>query len=121
MTSILDDTKKILGFDTSYTPFDTDVIIHINAAFSVLNQLGLGPVTGFMITDNTEDWEDFEAPTNQMNLIKTYVYLKVRMYFDPPSTSYLIEAMNKQIAEAEWRLSCFRENDLAILLADTEE
>lgn len=109
MSSILNSTKKILGLDYSYTAFDMDIITHINAAFSVLNQLGIGPADGFFIESTDESWDEFIVPTNQMNLVKTYVYLKVRMFFDPPSTSYLIEAMNKQIAECEWRLSLFRE------------
>lgn len=110
--SILNSTKKILGLDYSYTAFDTDIITHINAAFSVLNQLGIGPVDGFSIEDEETTWVSFVIPTNQLNLVKTYIYLKVRMYFDPPGTSYLIDAMNKQIVECEWRLSVFRENAL---------
>jgi hypothetical protein len=108
-SSILNSTKKILGLDYTYTAFDTDIITHINAAFSVLNQLGIGPEVGFTIEDETSDWVDFVVPVNQLNLIKTYVYLKVRAVFDPPQTSYLIEAMERQIKECEWRLSVFRE------------
>lgn len=108
--SILDSTKKILGLDAGYTPFDLDVITHLNAAFSVLDQLGVGPVGGFFIEDNGPTWDDFEAPPNQLNLVRTYVFLKVRMLFDPPSTSFLIEAMNNQIREYEWRLNVFRED-----------
>lgn len=115
--SILDSTKKILGLDKDYTPFDLDILTHINSAFSILNQLGIGPVAGFSIEDNTATWDDFETPLNQLNLIKTWLFLKVRMYFDPPSTSYLIEAMNRQIAECEWRLSVFREQALIEALA----
>lgn len=111
-TSILNNTKKILGLDFSYTAFDTDIITHINAAFSVLNQLGIGPEDGFTIEDGDSSWADFVIPVNQLNLVKTYIYLKVRMFFDPPATSYLIDAMNKQIGECEWRLSVFRENTL---------
>lgn len=120
-SSILNSTKKILGLDFSYTAFDLDIITHINAAFSVLNQLGIGPIDGFMIEGEEENWDLFEVPTNQLNLIKTYLFLKVRMLFDPPSTSYLIEAMNKQIAEAEWRLSVFREQEVLLDLIATEE
>lgn len=112
--SILDSTKKILGLSSGYTSFDHDVITHINATFSVLNQLGIGPLDGFMIEDNMMTWDNFDTPPNQLNLIKTYMYLKVRMLYDPPGTSYLIESMNKQIAECEWRLSCFRETAVMI-------
>jgi len=117
--SILLSTKKILGLSDSYTAFDLDVITHINAAFSVLNQLGIGPVEGFFIEDGEALWDDFtiEGTYPQLGLIKTYIFLKVRMLFDPPNTSFLIEAMNKQIAEYEWRLNTFRE----MTLADAEE
>ncbi len=107
--SILNSTKRILGIDYSYTPFDTDIITHINAIFSVLNQLGIGPDEGFFIGGDDEKWEDFQIPDIQLNLVKTYLYLRVRMLFDPPGTSYLIEAMNNQIKEYEWRLSSLRE------------
>lgn len=110
--SILKSTKKILGLDADYTPFDLDVITHINAAFSILNQLGVGPVDGFMIEDDTAVWGDFVVPNNQLHLVKTYVYLKTRILFDPPATSYLIEATNQQIKEYEWRLNVFREWEL---------
>ncbi len=107
--SILDSTKKILGLDAGYTPFDLDVITHINAAFSILDQLGVGQEGGFFIEDASPTWDDFECPPNQRNLVRTYVFLKVRMLFDPPTTSFLIEAMNNQIREYEWRLNSFRE------------
>jgi hypothetical protein len=110
--SILIGTKKILGLDSEYTPFDLDVITHINASFSTLNQLGVGPEEGFFIQDETAVWSDFIVPSNQLNLVKTYVYLKVRSIFDPPTTSYLIEAVNNQIKEYEWRLNVFREWEL---------
>ena len=110
--SILISTKKILGLDAAYTPFDLDVTTHINAAFSLLNQLGVGPVDGFFIEDETQKWTDFLVPLNQIDLVKTYVYLKVRVLFDPPGTSYLLEAANNQIKEYEWRLNVFREEEL---------
>jgi len=110
--SILKSTKKILGLDADYTPFDLDIITHINAAFSILNQLGVGPEASFFIEDDTSVWADFNVPTNQLNLVKTYVYLKVRILFDPPATSYLISAATDQIKEYEWRLNVFREVEL---------
>lgn len=110
--SILKSTKKILGLAPEYTPFDLDVITHINAAFSVLNQLGIGPEEGFFIEDENDMWDEYLIPPNQLHLVKTYVYLKVRMTFDPPTTSYLIEATNNQIKEYEWRLNVFREVEL---------
>lgn len=107
--SILNSTKKILGLEAAYTPFDLDVITHINASFSILNQLGVGPLEGFAIEGPDETWDDYPIPMNQLNLVRTYVYLKTRLLFDPPSTSFLIEATNNQIKEYEWRLSVFRE------------
>lgn len=107
--SILTSTKKVLGIAESYTAFDLDILTHINAAFSTLNQLGVGPVNGFFIEDASAEWEEFGVPANQLAMVRTYVFLKVRMLFDPPGTSYLIEAMNKQIEEYEWRLNAFRE------------
>lgn len=107
--SILKSTKKILGLADTYTAFDLDVITHINSAFSILDQLGVGPEGGFIVESDREEWSDFEVPQNQLNLIKTYVYLRVRMLFDPPTTSFLIEAMNKQLQEYEWRIGTFRE------------
>lgn len=108
-TSILKSTKKILGLAEDYTVFDLDVITHINSAFSTLTQLGVGPVEGFMIEDETADWSDFILDDLQYNSIKTYVYLRVRQLFDPPTTSYLIAAFNDQIKELEWRLNVHRE------------
>ena len=107
--SILKSTKHILGLDEDYTVFDLDVITHINAAFSILNQLGVGPETGFSIQDDSTLWADYGIPENQLHLVKTYVFLKVRILFDPPATSYLITAATDQIKEYEWRLNVFRE------------
>lgn len=107
--SILKSTKKILGLADNYTPFDLDVITHINAAFSILDQLGVGPEGGFFIEDETPVWDDYLVPPNQLHLIKTYIFLKVRLLFDPPTTSFLIEATTNQLREYEWRLNVFRE------------
>ena len=111
--SILISTKKILGLDAEYTAFDLDVITHINAAFSLLNQLGVGPTEGFSINDDSRQWTEFDVPANQIQMVKTYVYLKVRVLFDPPGTSFLLEAANNQIKEYEWRLNTFREDVLS--------
>lgn len=110
--SILTSTKKILGLEKNYVPFDQDIITHINAAFSILNQLGLGPIDGFSISDDSAKWADFAVPANQLHLVKTYIYLRVRLLFDPPATSFLIEVAQNQLKEYEWRLSTFREEAL---------
>lgn len=108
-TSILTSTKKVLGLDKDYTVFDLDIITYINGAFSTLTQLGIGPSVGFMIQDDSAEWEDFLASDIQLNAVKTYVSLRVRMLFDPPATSFHISAMDKQIEELEWRLNAHRE------------
>lgn len=108
-TSILLSTKKILGLAPDYTAFDLDIITFINLAFSTLNQLGVGPVEGFQIEDESSKWEDYGLPLIELNAVKTYVYLRVRMMFDPPTTSFAINALNEQIQEHEWRLNVFRE------------
>jgi hypothetical protein len=123
--SILNSTKKVLGIAEDYTVFDVDVIMHINTALSTLTQLGVGPAEGFTVEDAGDEWEDFVDPDDhQFNAVKSYVYLKVRMLFDPPSTSYLIAAQQKQIEELEWRLNVHREEtgwvdpDPPVLLPD---
>src|SRR5436190_23581885 len=103
-TSILTSVKKNLGIDAAYTVFDHDILTYINGTFSTLTQLGVGPVTGYAIEDETPTWSDFiEDDDPRYNSVKTYVTLKVRMLFDPPATSYLLDAMTKQIEELEWR------------------
>lgn len=118
-TSILRSTKKILGITAEDTSFDLDIITHINSAFSILTQLGLGPAEGFMIEDEDAIWDDFLVDMTDhdaryiryTNLVRTCVYLRVRLLFDPPSSSYLIDAYQKQLLEHEWRLSTMREED----------
>jgi hypothetical protein len=110
-SSILTSTKKTLGITKDYTAFDLDIITHINAVFAILFQFGIGQVDGFMIEDDNATWDEFEVPQHQLNLIRTLMFLRVRLLFDPPTTSFLLEAMNKQISELEWRLSVFREGD----------
>jgi hypothetical protein len=107
--SILISTKKILGVGPDYAAFDLDIITHINSTFSIVHQLGIGPDDGFMIEDDSALWSDLEVDPSQLNLLRTYVFLKVRMLFDPPTTSFLIEATNNQIQEYEYRLSYNRE------------
>lgn len=109
-TSILTSTKKMLGIPEDYDVFDHDVITHINSAFSTLTQLGVGPSTGFMIEDDSAVWTDFIVDDDlEYNSVKTYIYLRVRQLFDPPTTSYLITAFDEQIKELEWRLNVHRE------------
>lgn len=107
MDSILTSIKKLLGISKDYTQFDDDIIMHINSVFMSLTQLGVGPAEGFSIEDDSAYWEDFVDIENnlQLHAVKTYVYLKVKLLFDPPLNSSVIEATNRQIAELEWRLN----------------
>lgn len=107
--SILTSTKKNLGLDETYTAFDSDIIMHINSVFAILNQLGIGPVDGFMIEDATPVWSDFLADNLKLNSVKTYVYLRVKLLFDPPATGFYTQALKEQIQELEWRLNVVRE------------
>lgn len=109
-TSILKSTKKILGLGEDYDAFDLDVITHINTAFFTLNQLGLGPVEGFGIEDDDAEWDDFyEGSGLNLHSVKTYVYLKVRLVFDPPDKPHHVAAIKEQIDELEHRLKLERE------------
>ena len=105
MESILTSIKKLLGIDEEYTQFDDDIIMHINSVFLNLTQLGVGPSEGFLIEDDTATWEDFIGDSNQLQAVKSYMYLKVKLLFDPPLSSSVIESMNRMIAELEWRLN----------------
>lgn len=106
MDSILTSIKKLLGISEEYLQFDDDIIMHINTAFLNLQQLGVGPEEGFSIEDDTTDWEDFaDLESNlPLNAVKSYVYLKVKLLFDPPLSSAVIESTNRMISELEWRL-----------------
>lgn len=108
--SILTSTKKVLGITEEYTAFDVDILMHINSVFSTLNQLGIGPTDGFMIEDASLTWDDFLGGNLSINSVKTYVFLRVKMIFDPPSTSYVLSAMQEQIKELEWRLNVTHED-----------
>ena len=105
MESILTSIKKLLGIMEDYEHFDTDIIIHINSTFMILTQLGVGPSEGFAIKDKTATWDDFITDSTQLEAIKSYVYLKVKLIFDPPSSSAVMESMNRMISEYEWRLN----------------
>lgn len=109
--SILDSTKKVLNLPADYDVFDVDMILHINSVLSTLNQLGIGPSQGFMINGPDETWDAFLGDDPRFNNVKTYVYLRVRLLFDPPTVGYLAEALQKQVTELEWRLNVQREDE----------
>lgn len=107
MESILTSIKKLLGVSEDYEQFDSDIIMHINTVFLNLTQLGVGPAEGFSINDTSTCWSDFVDIDNnaQLHAIKSYVYLKVKLLFDPPLSSAVIESTNCMISELEWRLN----------------
>lgn len=105
MDSILTSIKKLLGIAEDYKEFDTDIIIHINTAFSKLNQLGVGPEEGFSIKDKASVWTEFLADAKNLESVKTYVYLIVRLVFDPPQSSAVMTSMENTINQLEWRLN----------------
>ena len=105
MDSILISIKKLLGISADYTHFDDDLIIQINSAFSTLTQLGVGPIEGFEIEDATSTWSEFLRDDPRLNFAKTYVQIKVKLAFDPPTSSALIDSYNRQLDEITWRLT----------------
>lgn len=105
MSSILNDIKKMLGIDEAYEAFDVDIIIHINTAFTILNQIGVGPKEGFSIKSKEETWDQYIQDTANIDSVKTYVYLRVKSIFDAPSNSFLQDAMKRTMDELEWRLN----------------
>jgi hypothetical protein len=105
MESILTSIKKLLGLEEDYESFDQDIIMHINSVMFILNQLGIGPSNGYFITDKSTTWDDYLNNLTLIEAVKSYIYLKVRLLFDPPQTGPLVEAIERQIKELEWRLN----------------
>lgn len=125
--SILNSIKKMLGITEEYEHFDQDIIAHINSAFMILTQLGVGPSSGFFITDKSATWSNFITngettsksrsrlrelaitqaanSTTNVGMIQSYIYMKVKLLFDPPQNSFLVDSLNKSISEYEWRLN----------------
>ena len=104
-SSILNTIKQMLGIDETFNGFDPEIIIDINSALMTLHQIGIGPSDGFQITSESEVWHNITSDVSQLNGIKTYIYLKTRLLFDPPSNSFLVQSMEKQTQELEWRLN----------------
>lgn len=106
MESILTTIKKLLGIVEDCTDFDDMLIVYINSAFSVLHQIGVGPKDGFSIEDDSEVWTDFISDDpSTLRSVRTYIYLKVKLMFDPPQNGSLLESINRQILEHESRLN----------------
>lgn len=112
MDSILTSIKKLLGITEEYVQFDADIVMHINTIFMTLHQLGIGPVEGFRIEDKTAKWDDFikvdeNDPDSVLiqSAVKSYIHLKVKLLFDPPLSTAVMEAIKQSISELEWRLN----------------
>lgn len=103
--SIFKSIKALLGPDADYDVFDPDILIFINTALSTLTQLGIGPKEGFRITGETETWTDLLGDYGDLESVKSYIYLKVRILFDPPSNSTVLNAYQEACKELEWRLN----------------
>ena len=105
MESVLTTIKKMLGIAADYTHFDSDIIVHINSVLMTLNQLGVGPETQTFIGSDMDTWDKILGDITNLEAVKTYIYLKVRLLFDPPTSSFVVDSMNRQASELEWRLN----------------
>lgn len=101
--SILTSIKKLLGITPDYEHFDADIVMHINSVFMILMQLGIGPADGFHISDSNSVWSDFLSDATWLESVKSYVYMRVKLLFDPPQNGTLMNSIEKQIDEFEWR------------------
>lgn len=113
--SILYSIKKLLGLDKNYEYFDEDVIMNINLVFSTLKQIGVKSEVPLLIMSMNESWSDLFGDDAELNnIIKMYTYMKVRLLFDPPTSSFVLTALEQQIAEAEWRIHIQAEGGLDV-------
>lgn len=112
MDSILTSVKKMLGITAEYTHFDADIIMHINSVFMILNQLGVGPSECFSIEGNDETWEEFIKDDFNIEAVKSYMFLKVSLMFDPPTSTNVLEAKTRLSNELEWRLNASTYNKI---------
>lgn len=103
--SILNTIKQLLGIDATYEHFDPDIIVHVNSALMKLRQLGVGPKEGFSIKDNSSTWNEFLLDSNDFEMVKSYIFLNVKILFDPPTSSNVMDAYNRTIEEYGWRLN----------------
>lgn len=109
--SILISVKKVLGVDVDSSDFDTDILLHLNSVLAVLQQLGVGPVDGFFVSGIEQTWNDFLGDNSAyINMVKSYVTAKVRVLFDPPVSSAVMESLNRICSEFEWRINVAAEN-----------
>lgn len=121
MDSILTSVKLLLGIPEDYEQFDMQIMMHINSVFMVLSQLGIGPEQPFSILDKSTTWSDFDTQGHSLEAIKTYMYLKVKAYFDPPSNSFTMDALDKQAKELEWRMMVISDPPFEEVLENEKE
>lgn len=105
MGSILDDVKQMLGLELFDSSFDSEILLHINSVFMILGQLGVGSSTGGRVVDRVQTWDEFFGAQADIEAVKSFTYLKVRLMFDPPTSSFVLESINKMASEFEWRLN----------------
>lgn len=109
--SILESIKKAMGIQADYTHFDPEIVMHINSVFSILHQLGVGPKEPFFIDGADPTWDQFTEDKAQINSVRTYVYAKVKLIFDPPTSSFGIKGLEEMCKEFEWRLNVADDHD----------
>jgi hypothetical protein len=103
--SILDDTKIAIGMTAEQTEFNADLVLHINSVLADLHQMGIGPDEGYSIVNAADTWDEFIETEKRLNNVKSYIFLRVKMLFDPPSVGYVLTSLEKMIEKAEWRLT----------------
>ena len=121
MESILGSIKQMLGISQDETNFDSELMLHINGALMIINQLGVGPSTGFIVFGKTQTWSEFLADRKDLELVKTAVYLRVRLMFDPPQNSFLVSSIQKQIEEFDWRITATAAPVIEVVTVDYDD
>lgn len=121
MESILGSIKQMLGISQDETNFDSELMLHINGALMIINQLGVGPSTGFIVLGKTQTWSEFLADRKDLELVKTAVYLRVRLMFDPPQNSFLVSSIQKQIEEFDWRITATAAPVVEVVTVDYDD
>lgn len=104
-TSILVSIKKLLGLDIAYNVFDEDIMLFINSTILSLRQIGVEIPPGFTVKSDIENWEDMIGDTKRLEAVKSYIFIKVKLMFDPPTSSFVIKAYEDQLKELEWRIN----------------
>jgi len=113
MVSILDSIKELHGINSADTSFDPALIMHINGALMVMTQLGVGPLGGFSITSKDDTWAQFLGNRTDLDLVKSDVYCRVRLVFDPPMNAFVVTAIEKQIIEYDWRIEAWHDPNMS--------